>query len=152
MGDNGKNRQGTMGKSDRGQWESQTWDNGKGRQGDNGKGRQGTMGKADIGQWEWHLAGKLWSKMAMLQLRRSNFFPVEVRATFIDWEKYCKSLASGGGGGGGSKGGGSGSGGGDNGGGAGQSTHPHFVLKIIFPENKTNLKIHNSETIGPRAF
>ena len=79
MGDNGKNRQATMGKSDRGQWESQTWDNGKGRQGDKGKGRQGAMGKADIGQWEWHLASKLWSKMATLQLRRSNFFPVEGR-------------------------------------------------------------------------
>ena len=29
----------------------------------------------------------------------------------------------------------------------------HFVLKLIFPENKKNLKkIHDSETVGPRAF
>ena len=27
----------------------------------------------------------------------------------------------------------------------------HFVLKLIFSENKKTLKIHNSETIGPRA-
>ena len=28
----------------------------------------------------------------------------------------------------------------------------HFVLKLIFSENKKTLKIHNLETIGPRAL
>ena len=28
----------------------------------------------------------------------------------------------------------------------------HFVLKLIFLQNKNFLKIYNSETIGPRAF
>ena len=28
----------------------------------------------------------------------------------------------------------------------------HFVLKLIFSENKKDSKIHNSETVGPRAL
>ena len=66
---------------------------------------------------------------------------------FADREKNQRILVSrggsGDGGGGSNKGRGSGSGGGDNGGGAGQSPYPfatvliHFILKLIYPENKT---------------